>query len=211
MTSKIVHVLYLNNYMPKLCALTLPTLEGYAKKIGADFNLITKRAFKEWPITYEKMQVYKDGINADWNILLDADLIMHPDMPDITTFMNPTVIGCYTSFVRSIHFPENIYFKRHGGIVGIATNFVVTSRMTHDFWTPFKEKASDIVPTLRNPHQTDEYCVSTNLARYNLKYTGVTFPETIGKFYNLDVTTDTHGEEYGVEMAKRYMKANQML
>lgn len=208
--NKMIHVLYLNNYMPRLCALTLPTIEAYAKKINAKFNLITKREFFDWPITYEKMQIHKDGMNAEWNILLDADLLVHPDMPDITTFLQPQIIGCYTSYIRSLHFPDNIYFKRHDGIVALAANFIVAHHMNHDVWTPFKQKASEIVPTLKNSFQIDEYCIATNLARYNLKYTGVTFPETIGKFYHLEVTSDEHGEDRGLEMAQRYMKANHM-
>ena len=210
MVKKIIHVIYLNNYMPKLCALTLPTVEAYAKRIDAEFNLITKRKFNEWPITYEKMQIHEDGIDADWNILLDADLLIHPEMPDITTFLRGDIIGCYTSYIRSLHFPDNIYFNRQGGLIALAANFIVTSRMTHDLWTPFKEPASKVVPLLKNSFQIDEYCIATNLARYNLKYTGVTFPETIGKFYHLEVTSDEHGEKLGLDMAQRYMKANHM-
>ena len=210
MTTKIIHVLYLNNYMPRLCALTLPTIEAYAKKIGATFNLITKRKFEEWPITYEKMQIHQDGAKAEWNILLDADLLIHPDMPDITTFLQHSVIGAYTSYVRSLHFPDNVYFKRHNGICALAANFIVAHHMNHDIWTPFQKPAIEIVPSLKNSFQVDEYCIATNLARYNLKFTGVTFPETIGKFYHLEVTTDAHGEDRGIEMATRYMKANHM-
>jgi indolepyruvate ferredoxin oxidoreductase beta subunit len=73
--TKAVWVLYINNYFPELCKYTLPTIKLYAQKIGADFNLITTRKYLEFPITYEKIQIYELGNNYDWNILIDADKI----------------------------------------------------------------------------------------------------------------------------------------
>ena len=40
---KIVHVLNINNYFPELCEITMPMIERYTKKIGAELNIIKKR------------------------------------------------------------------------------------------------------------------------------------------------------------------------
>ena len=40
---KTVYTLCVDQYMPDLCALTLPNHAEYAERIGADFQIITKR------------------------------------------------------------------------------------------------------------------------------------------------------------------------
>ena len=77
------------------------------------------------------------------------------------------------------------YFVRDGRDVGIATNFVVTSSLTHDLWEPLpltQEQISELaVPNDSEPdewnrgwgHYADEFALSFNLAKYGMKYQGI--------------------------------------
>ena len=85
--NKILHVLNINDFFPELFALTFPTIKAYADRTGFTINLITERKFPDYPINYEKMQVYEDGKDAEVNILCDADMLIHPQFPDVTTFL----------------------------------------------------------------------------------------------------------------------------
>ena len=55
---KLIHVLNINDFFPELFALTFPTIKSYAERHGFMINLITERKFPDYPINYEKMQVY---------------------------------------------------------------------------------------------------------------------------------------------------------
>ncbi len=75
---KLIHVLNINDFFPELFALTFPTIKSYAERHGFMINLITERKFPDYPINYEKMQVFRDGMGADLNMLCDADMLIHP-------------------------------------------------------------------------------------------------------------------------------------
>ena len=79
---KVIHIVNINDFFPELFRLTHPTIMHYAKKYDYTINLITERKFFDYPIHYEKLQVYKDGKENDINVLLDADMLIRPDMPD---------------------------------------------------------------------------------------------------------------------------------
>ena len=176
--SKCIHVVYINNYFPELWRLTLPTIERYARRIGSDLNIITKRKYPKWHIYYEKIQVYDDGTNYDFNFLVDADILVHHEFPDFSTIIKPYHAGINDSFDANklFNIENNIYFERDGRNVGLASNAVITSRHTHDLWTPLDitpEEANAISqPKGSNP---DEYCISLNLAKFGLKYNGITW------------------------------------
>ena len=87
---KILHVLNINDFFPELFALTYPTIKAYADRTGFVINLITERKFPDYPINYEKMQVYKDGEGADYNMLCDADMLIHPHFPDCLLYTSPS-------------------------------------------------------------------------------------------------------------------------
>ena len=69
---KLIHVVNINDFFPELFALTYPTIKSYAERNGYMINLITERKFPDYPINYEKMQVYEDCKDAHVNILCDA-------------------------------------------------------------------------------------------------------------------------------------------
>ena len=71
---KTVYLLNIGDYEPEITSLTYPYISRYASKIGAAVHLITERKFPEWPITYEKLQIYELGRQHgnDWNIYIDS-------------------------------------------------------------------------------------------------------------------------------------------
>jgi hypothetical protein len=139
------------------------------------------------------MQIYEDGMGSDWNILLDADILVHPDTPDpLNTLIHPTVVAAKDSYHADRQFVGNgmdQYFYRDGRNIGISTCAVVASRLCHDLWTPLdinREEAEQRV--YQNRAIIDEYCVSRNLARYGLKLTAILDPKVhYDKLFHLGV------------------------
>jgi hypothetical protein len=178
---KLIHVVYINDYFPELWEMCYPSIKNYAHRIGAEINVITKRKFPEWHINYEKMQVYEDGKYADANFLLDADVLIHSQFPD---FSNGITLSHHIAFNDNYHAStkfdviDTIYFQRDGRDVGIASNAVISFKSTHDVWRPL-----DITPnegkriTYIREGDIDEYTLSLNMAKYGLKYTGITWEE----------------------------------
>ena len=70
---KVIYVVVTPGYQPEMCAQTLPRIEKYAQKIGAQMQIISERQWPNMPPTYEKLQAYELGKDNDWSIILDAD------------------------------------------------------------------------------------------------------------------------------------------
>ena len=189
---KLIHVVNINNFFPELFALTYPTIRSYAERNEYMINMITERKFPDYPINYEKMQVYEDGKDAEVNILCDADMLIHPEFPDVTKFLKRDSISFNDNYNISwkYHVDRIRYFMRDGRDVGIATNFVVSSDWTHDVWEPLSLSQKDIEDLAKKEntdtggadgrgwgHYADEFALSYNMAKYGLKYTGVTWED----------------------------------
>jgi hypothetical protein len=167
--------------MPDLCEITLPNIKAYAKKIGAEFHLITDRWFPNWPVTYEKMQVHQRGLGADWNILVDADFLLHPDLPDFTQMLQQTHVGIHYGFDWQHFFEADDYFLRQPNKTGIVSSFLITSRLTHDLWRPLNMDLQTALTKTKRHFIIDEYALTRNLHKYGLNYVGVEFSPAIAK------------------------------
>ena len=189
---KLIHVVNINDFFPELFALTYPTIRSYAERNGYMINMITERKFPDYPINYEKMQVYEDGKDAEVNILCDADMLIHPEFPEVTELLKRDSIAFNDNYNISwkYHVDRIRYFMRDGRDVGIATNFVVSSDWTHDVWEPLSLSQKDIEDLAKKEntdtggadgrgwgHYADEFALSYNMAKYGLKYTGVTWED----------------------------------
>lgn len=178
---KIIHCVYLNDYFPELWEMCLPTIKSYAHRTKSELNIITQRKFNNWHINYEKFQVYEDGKHADCNFLIDADILIHPQFPDFSTGITfPHHIAFNDNYHASEKFniEGNIYFQRDGRNVGIASNAVISFKSTHDVWEPLTitpEEGRKI--TFVREGDIDEYCLSYNMAKYGIKYTGITWED----------------------------------
>lgn len=176
---KIIHCVYINDYFPELWELCLPSIKEYAYRTRSELNIISKRKFPEWHINYEKFQVYEDGKYADANFLIDADILIHSEFPDFSSGITfPHHIAFNDNYNASTKFniQDNIYFQRDGRDVGIASNAVISFKSTHDVWEPLSitpEEGRKI--TNIREGDIDEYGLSVNMAKYGLKYTGITW------------------------------------
>lgn len=205
MKTKTVWTVAVDNYFPQLCEITLPNIEAYAKRIGADFRVITERRHPEFPPTYEKLQVH-DLDAGGWNILIDADMLISSTFWDVTEVVPPTHVGMYMAFdCRSLFPMDDPYFKRDGRNLGVASNFLVIPEGCVDFWTPLEEPADVVLPKLKRQFIVDEYCFSRNVARFGLKTTGITRQDK-QEILHLDVTTTGSDKEKLLKEAKDYLK-----
>lgn len=203
---KAIWVVNVDDYFPELCELTRPTIKNYARKIGADYNEITERKYPEYPPTYEKLQLHGLAADYHWNILSDMDNLIHRNMFDVTEFLDPRVVGFFSSFDANnmFHVEKDIYFQRDGRNVGIATGFVVSSWMTHDLWTPLEygvEKAKEMT---KRWFIIDEFCISRNLARFGLKFSGLNVNDAINKLV-VHVGVEEEDKSKCVEKAKKIL------
>lgn len=182
---KAIWILDINHrYNLDLIDLCVPTIEAYTNKIHADLNIIVDRKFESWHITYEKAQVYELGKSYDWNIVMDTDILIHPDCPDLTERVPDYVVGLRDSYPADGSFFMNDYFYRDRRKVGISAVFAMASKYCHDFWTPLPRAQADYLPQIhmrpeerergvKPEHFITEYWLSSNLARFGLNYTGI--------------------------------------
>ncbi len=215
---KLIHVVNINNFFPELFALTYPTIRSYAERNGYMINMITERKFPDYPINYEKMQVYEDGKDAEVNILCDADMLIHPEFPEVTKFLKRDSIAFNDNYNISwkYHVDRIRYFMRDGRDVGIATNFVVSSDWTHDVWEPLSLSQKDIEDLAKKEntdtggadgrgwgHYADEFALSYNMAKYGLKYTGVTWEDWMRPWL---VHTGTGDKNEALQIARQTLE-----
>lgn len=163
-----VHVVIIDNYFPELCALTIPTIKFWAKKLNAKLNIITTRKFLDWPILYEKMQVFEDGQNSDWNILLDADTLVHPrTLNPLNVNVKPNQVGCRITYPAHNLLQTDEFFIKDGRDLGLSTSAVITSRQCHNLWRPLEMTPQEACEKILIERKVvDEYTISRNLAKY---------------------------------------------
>ena len=179
---KLIATMSFDDWEPEITALTFPLMKYYARKIGAEFWHINTRKFKNEPLGYERFQLYDVADNYDWLIQLDADLLLHPDTPDVTTLVNKDTILVSIPDQASKRFQMDKYFYRDGRYLSIPGFFTVTSDWCKDFWKlpddmSSEEAINKITPCVHEwrdravdgKHLIVDYIWSRNVARYGLK------------------------------------------
>ena len=179
---KLIVTMCMNNWEPEITSQTYPLMRLHAAKIGADFKIIDQRKNKHDPMCYERFQIYDMVDDYDWIIQLDADLLMHPDMPDVTEFLSKDTILISTWDWATKRFKFDDYFRRDGRHISVPGFFTVTSNWMKDFWrlpddlTPEQAmiKCTPVVHEwngrgLGAEHIVLDYIFSRNVARYGLK------------------------------------------
>jgi alpha-N-acetylglucosamine transferase len=167
MLKKAVYTLIVDNYFPELCKLTNENHRAYANKIGADYIIINKRRYPEWWPTYEKVQIFEIGVQYDWCLHIDADVLVHPELKDITAG-SPDTIKWYSIYDPALYFKCDQYFTRDGRQIGVCSAMLAVPRMCHDLWEPFDCTYEEALKGINKPHGIDDYCFSRNLAKYGL-------------------------------------------
>ncbi len=183
MWRKTLYTLNVNGYSPEITALTFPLLRHYAKKIGADFHIISERKFPEWPITYEKLQIYELAKERkdEWSLYLDADALVHPETLDWTAYVPMNTVAHNGLDFANVRWRYDEYFLRDGRNVGSCNWNTIASWLCRDLWRPLDdmtpaEAVANIYPimlelnTVVTPeHLIDDYALSRNIARFGLK------------------------------------------
>jgi len=179
---KTIFTLNFNNYAPEITALTYPFIERYAKKIGAEFKIITKRAFPKYPLKYEKLQIYELGAGNDWNYYIDSDCLVHPDLFDMAEVLPEDTVLNYNADFASNLFCYDEYFRRDGRNIGSSNFLTVASRLTREIWEPLEditiEEALKNIKIARSDRSEwrsdgfgiDDYVISRNIAKYGFKF-----------------------------------------
>jgi hypothetical protein len=201
---KCVYVVATPGWQQAMCDITLPNLKAYADRIGADFCLISERKFPDYPPEYEKHQIYELGKDYDWNISIDADMLVRPDIDDFTEWHPPEHVGNWWFYdLRAvIHAEEDPYFARDGRFYGIVECLVATSKLTHDLWEPLPGKFEDYFGVFKDGYtrRISEYNLSRNLAKYGLKVSGIL--RDGANFFHINNTTDSIHSPADVAVAK---------
>ena len=181
---KTIYTLNVGDYAPKIREITYPLLKFYAKKIGAEFFEITERKYPDFPPVYEKFQIYELGKEHgnDWNIFIDADAMVHPEFPDVTSQLTKDTVCFHGKDFSPIRFRPDKYFLRDGRNIGEGNWFAIASDWCLDLWHPLDdmtlvEALENIFPTMtelktvvKRDHLIDDWLVSRNIARYGLKH-----------------------------------------
>lgn len=181
--TKTIFLLNIDNYAPELTRITYPFIRCYAERIGAEIRMITERKFPDWPITYEKLQIYElaKEMGEGWFIYIDSDALLHPQFLDITAHLSRDTVACYSRDVADIRWTMDKYFERDGRHIGWGNWFAVASDLCLDLWHPLditlEEALANIHPTpnelragVTKEHLIDDYTLSRNVARYGLKF-----------------------------------------
>jgi hypothetical protein len=182
---KVIYTLNIGNYAPEIRALTFPLMEAFARKIGAEFHVITERRFPDWPIPYEKLQIYALGQDADppdWNWFLDADTLVSPEMFDPTDHLSKDTVCHNGRDMAGLRWRYDQYFRRDGRHWGSCNWCTIASDWCLDLWHPLEDLTmeqaiANIQPTINErscgvcdpEHLIDDYTLSRNIARYGLK------------------------------------------
>jgi hypothetical protein len=180
---KTIFLLNVDNFAPEITALTYPLIERYAKKIGAGVHMITDRKFPSYPPVYEKMQIFDLGreMGNDWNIYIDSDALVHPDMFDVTEFIKKDTVCHNGSDMANNRWRYDGYFRRDGRHIGSCNWFAVASDWCLDLWhpltIPYEVALEQIFPiqnelntVITRDHLIDDYTLSRNIARFGLKF-----------------------------------------
>lgn len=79
----------------RIAQLTHPTLQAYAKRVGADFRAITSLETAHTTPHWEKFQIADLLETYDRILYIDTDLIIHPQCPDLFAAVPETHLGMF--------------------------------------------------------------------------------------------------------------------
>jgi len=183
---KTIFTLNVDDYPSEITEYTYPLIKSYAHKIGADFHIISQRKYPKMPPVYEKLQIYDLGrkMKNDWNIYIDSDALVHPDMFDVTEFIRKDTVAHNGADMANNRWRYDRYFERDQRHIGSCDWFTIASDWCLDLWhpldIPYQEALENIFPiqnelntVITREHLIDDYVLSRNIAKYGLKFTTV--------------------------------------
>ena len=202
--------------------MTYPLLKEYCRKIGAEFVEINTRKFPEWKSpTYEKLQVYQlaQDMGNDWNIFFDADAVVHPDMPDLTSLLSKDTVLHNGADFALLRWRYDRFFQRDGRHIGSPTWFCMASDWCIELFKPLDDLTPEqayesIFPTVEElklgyePWRLiEDYVISRNIAKYGLKFKS--FAEVIKE--KPSITGNYLWHVYAMPIEEKVVKMQQTL
>ncbi len=180
---KTIFLVNVDNYAPEITELTYPFIELYARKIGAEICHITERKFPHLPPVMEKLQIYEiaQKMQSDWNIYIDSDALIHPEMIDWTVFLKKDTIAHNATDMAAVRWKYDRFFMRDGRNIGSCNWFTIASDWCIELWKPIddmndQEILDSIFQTIGElntvisiEHLMDDYTLSRNIAKYGFK------------------------------------------
>jgi hypothetical protein len=135
---KSLYTLNIGNYAPEITAITYPFLRLYARKMGAEFRVITERRFPAWDIELEKLQIHDLALAHDdeWSMYLDSDALVHPETIDFTAQLPMDTVAHNGSDFAPFRWQTDEYFLRDGRHIGSCNWCAIASRWCRDLWAP---------------------------------------------------------------------------
>lgn len=187
--NKTIYVLAVNNYCPEILAVTQPAILDYAKKIGAKVKYVTERKFLEFPVTYEKFQLYElsKANNDDWSIFIDADCYVCNDFPDIVEMIPTNCVLLAKGGFGGTRFKYNDYMRRYDQHLDVGSWFFAFNKICRDLIKPIHFQSGELsvndcvneifplseelngVVKVEPQHLIDDYLLARNIAKYGLK------------------------------------------
>lgn len=166
-----IFTLNFGNIDPEITKITYPFIEKYAKKIGAQFVIINKRKFPNFPESYEKLQIYELGNDNDWNVFIDSECLVHPDLFDFAEVVSEDAVLNYSCDFAGNRFKYDNYFRRDGRNIGSINFLTVVPHLCHDAWKPLDDiSVTEALTNTESPNFIDDYVISRNIAKFGLKF-----------------------------------------
>jgi hypothetical protein len=184
MTRRTIYTLAVDGFPTAITDLTFPAMRTWAKKLGADFHVITERRFPDWPVVCEKFQVGRLAKERkdEWAIFLDADALVHPDTPDLLEHANKATIYHHGLDVATTRYDtRDGYFRRDGRLVSPGNWLAIASEWCLDLWdfppeltvpevrARITQQLSEVQTGVRKENLFDDFLVARNIARFGLK------------------------------------------
>lgn len=92
---KLVLAIAIGSYHVEMAKITHPLLDRYARRVGADFRVITGQKVSLTTPHWEKFQVYQFLEEYDRIIFFDTDLIVRGDTPDLFALVPEGSFGAF--------------------------------------------------------------------------------------------------------------------
>lgn len=215
---KIIYVLDIN-YDKRIKEITMPSIKAWAKRIGASIKIINKRKYPEYPITYEKFQMYDMALKekADWHIFVDADVLINNNFPDVVEYVPKQNVLVTKGGYGGHRFKYDDCFRRYGQHLDVGTWFFAFSDWCLDAFKPphlqgmdVKKALTNFLPTIfeknalaKIPHDhfIDDYMFGRNIAKYGLRisYLAEFLPDALNSIWHTCFDTN--------EVKYHYLKA----
>jgi hypothetical protein len=210
MNKTIILTLDIDNYEPTITAITYPRMRAWAKKIGAEFEIINKNKFPNMPAVMNKFQVPSYARGYDWCYFIDADALISTNTPPLHEWIGRDQV-LFWGLDANNRYKTDIYARRNRQFKSACSWFMLTSDwVREDFYNselpPNWE--DNIMPNKQESYKSvrslvDDYKITCNCDRFGfhcitamdlLKSKGLE-NRFVHHVYNISTEEKLHGQK----------------